>query len=184
MLLLTLRGTPTLYYGDELGIGNVDIPPDRIQDPQAIRDPGSPTRDAYRTPMQWASGDHAGFSEGRPWLPLSPDHETRNVEVQREDPRSMLSLYRDLIRLRRERSVLRRGLYEPVPGNGPVLMFVRAEGEDRVLVAINLSDEPSTARPDTGARGEVLFSTAGPRDRVDGVVRLAGNEGVIVALEP
>src|SRR5690606_34626954 len=87
MLLLTLRGTPTLYQGDELGIGEVDIPPDRIRDPQDLRQPGLGLgRDGARTPMPWNATAHAGFSTTEPWLPLNQDWPVRNVARQEEDP--------------------------------------------------------------------------------------------------
>ena len=182
VLLLTLRGTPTIYYGDELGIGGVTIPEDRVRDPHALRDPGTPTRDAYRTPMQWTPEPGAGFSETEPWLPLTADHERRNVEVQREDPGSMLRLYRALIRLRADEPALVRGRYEPVPGQGPVLAFVRALEGRRLLVGVNVSGERATFRPGLELRGEVLLSTAGDRDPVAGELSLAPHEAVVVAL--
>ena len=92
MLLLTLRGTPTLYYGDELGMADVPIPPERAVDPGMARDP-------VRTPMRWDAGPHAGFSTAEPWLPVG---EGAAVAAQRDDPRSMLTLYRRLLALRRE----------------------------------------------------------------------------------
>ena len=183
VLLLTLRGTPTLYYGDELGIGDVPISPERVRDPQAIRDPGSPARDAYRTPMQWTAAESAGFSRVAPWLPVTADHAARNVESQRRDPGSMLTLYRELLRLRRERPALRRGRYEPVPGQGPVLGFIRDDGKERVLVAINFAAEPARFRPRPEPKGEVLLSTRGAREPVRGEVVLGPNEAVVVALD-
>ncbi|KKI22621.1 alpha-amylase family glycosyl hydrolase, partial [Sphingomonas sp. Ag1] len=102
MLLLTLRGTPTLYQGDEIGIGKVDIPPDRIRDPQDLRQPGMGLgRDRSRTPMAWDGSPNAGFSTAEPWLPLHPDWRTRNVAAQEADPASMLWLYRRLLAARR-----------------------------------------------------------------------------------
>jgi alpha-glucosidase len=183
VLLLTLRGTPTLYYGDELGIGNVHIPDDRVRDPQAIRDPGSPTRDAYRTPMQWTPGPGAGFSEAEPWLPLTDDHAWRNVEVQREDDASILSLHRDLLRLRRERPALRRGRYEPIPGQGPVLAYLREYDGERVMVAVNFDRDPARFEPPDGAGGTVLLSTHDRRGEARGPIRLEGSEAVVVALD-
>src|SRR5207302_2991840 len=98
MLLLTLRGTPTVYQGEEIGMRNVAIPPEAIQDPVAhsLRGLGL-GRDPERTPMQWDPSAFAGFSTARPWLPLADDFATENVAVQQGDPRSMLSLYRRLI---------------------------------------------------------------------------------------
>ncbi|MEJ2503725.1 MAG: alpha-amylase family glycosyl hydrolase [Gemmatimonadota bacterium] len=182
VLLLTLRGTPTLYYGDELGIGNVEIPEDGVRDPQAIRDPGSPTRDAYRTPMQWTPGPRAGFSTAEPWLPLTPDHALRNVQVQRDDPASMLRLHRSLLRLRRDRPALRRGRYEPVPGQGPVLAYVRSHRDERILVAVNFDREPAPFAPPFEGRGTVLLSTHERGPDVDGAIRLAGSEAVVIEL--
>jgi len=110
MLLLTLRGTPTWYYGDEIGMQDVPIPPHLAHDPQGKRQPGY-GRDPMRTPMQWGPGPHADFSTVEPWLPLSADRAEVNVSVERSDPKSILSLHRPLRgldadepeRLRRER---------------------------------------------------------------------------------
>ncbi len=110
MLLLTLRGTPTLYYGDELAIGDIEIPSERIRDPWALREPGLGFgRDPVRTPMQWEAGPYAGFSTMKPWLPLTPDWPTRNVAAQSADPASMLSLVRLLLHYRRAHDSLSRG---------------------------------------------------------------------------
>lgn len=182
VLLLTLRGTPTVYYGDELGIGTVDIPEDRVRDPQALRDPGSPTRDAFRTPMQWRPGPHAGFSGSEPWLPLTGDAATRNVATQRDDPASMLALYRDLLALRRREPALVHGGFEPLPGQGPVLAYVRAHEDDRILVLVNFDDAPATFRPVSPARGEILLSTADTRGSMEGGVRLSPHEALVIRL--
>jgi glycosidase len=101
MLLLTLRGTPTLYYGDELGIGRVDIPPAQVQDPRELREPGLGLgRDPVRTPMQWDAD--GSFTEAEhPWLPFAPDQATVNVAAQQDDPGSLLQLYRRLLAARR-----------------------------------------------------------------------------------
>jgi alpha-glucosidase len=181
MLLLTLRGTPTLYYGDELGIGRVEIPPDRVQDPWEKNEPGLGLgRDPVRTPMPWDEGPGAGFTTGEPWLPLNADHATRNVACQAADPASMLTLHRRLIALRRERPALAVGEYVAVAAAGAVLAYERRLGDERLLVALNLSREPTTAR--LPAAGRVLLSThldregeaAGPE------VALRAGEGVVV----
>ena len=107
MLLLTLRGTPTLYYGDELGIGRVAIAPEAMQDAWEKNEPGlGLSRDPSRTPFQWDDTRNAGFTNGRPWLPLDPNYRTCNVESLRNDATSILTLYRSLITIRRSHSAL------------------------------------------------------------------------------
>jgi oligo-1,6-glucosidase/alpha-glucosidase len=182
MLLLTLRGTPTLYQGDELGIGRVEIPPERMRDPQELRQPGLGLgRDRSRTPMPWDASAHAGFSTAEPWLPLNGDWPTRNVARQSEDARSMLSLYRDLLALRRRRPALSVGALADVKCAGEVLQYERREGDERLLVALNLSAEPRRlALPADARLAEPLISTL-PDRHFDG--GLAGNEGLVVQLE-
>jgi alpha-glucosidase len=99
MLLLTLRGTPTIYQGEEIGMGNVPIPHERVQDPWGRRVPGF-GRDPVRTPVPWTAEPSGGFTSGEPWLPLGSDLGALNVVAQEGDPRSMLSLYRALLRAR------------------------------------------------------------------------------------
>jgi oligo-1,6-glucosidase/alpha-glucosidase len=176
MLLLTLRGTPTLYQGDELGIGAVEIPPERVRDPREIRQPGIGLgRDPCRTPVPWDASANAGFSSAEPWLPLNPDWPARNVAAQEADPRSMLSLTRELLRLRRRIPALSVGNYIPVASSGSLLAFRRSVGTSRVLVALNLGDEP-VAVPEAVAGGRRLLSTV-PGRGTRGMLR--GNEGVI-----
>ncbi|MEH3098799.1 alpha-amylase family glycosyl hydrolase [Sphingomonas adhaesiva] len=176
MLLLTLRGTPTLYQGDELGIGQVDIPPERVRDPQELRQPGIGIgRDRSRTPMPWDDSAFAGFSTVEPWLPLNADWRTRNVAAQDGDPSSMLTLYRRLLALRRARPALGLGDIALVEADRDVLAYERRYRGERLLVALNLSDEPR-AMP---FAGEVLLSTLAGRD--DG---LRPNEGVVLSPSP
>src|SRR6185369_12806490 len=95
MLLLTLRGTPTIYQGEEIGMEDVPIPSQAVCDPWEKNVPGLGLgRDPERTPMQWDASENAGFTTGEPWLPLSSDHHVLNVQRQRAEPSSMLSLYR------------------------------------------------------------------------------------------
>lgn len=100
MLLLTLRGTPTCYYGDEIGMQDVEIPPHLIVDPIGKNAPGH-SRDPERTPMQWDASPNAGFSAVEPWLPVAGYYTETNVEVQRKDLRSQLALFKRLTELRR-----------------------------------------------------------------------------------
>ena len=142
MLLLTLPGTPCLYYGDELGMVDVELPPERMHDPQAAIDPVM-SRDPCRTPMAWT--EHGGFSdvEVEPWLPLPHDLEACNVARQRQDPGSMLSLYRELLAVRRLAPALRRGTYETHGASDEALYaYWRIHGLQRVLVALNFGDQP------------------------------------------
>ncbi len=159
MLLLTLRGTPTMYYGDEIGMQNVEIPPDQIQDPRAMNEPNIDVgRDPYRTPMQWTAEPTAGFTSGSPWLPVAEDSRWRNVEAQREDPTSLLSLYRALIRLRKAEPALAVGTYAPVGTTDALLSFERAHEGRRLLVALNLSSTSQTLDV-RASLGQVLCST-------------------------
>jgi len=176
MLLLTLRGTPTLYQGDEIGIGEVPIPPSQVRDPQELRQPGIGIgRDRSRTPMPW-TGDaaNAGFSTGEPWLPLNPDWRTRSVSAQEGDPGSMLHLYRALLGLRRATPALMLGSYEPLDGPPGVLAYRRRLGDEAVSVFLNLTAGQVTVP----WSGTVLLST------LDGAAEpgtLHPNEGIIVA---
>jgi oligo-1,6-glucosidase/alpha-glucosidase len=179
MLLLTLRGTPTLYQGDELGIGTVPIPPDRVQDPREIRQPGIGLgRDPSRTPMPWDASPNAGFSSTEPWLPLNPDWETRNVAAQEVDPTSMLNLTRALLRLRRAEPALSVGSYRPVAGEGSLLAFERRVANSRLLVALNLGAEPVPLQ-EAAQDGERLLSTLPGEGDPD---TLRGDEGVVARL--
>jgi glycosidase len=187
MLLLTLRGTPTLYYGDELGLSDVDIPLARARDPRELREPGLGLgRDPVRTPMPWSDAPHAGFSEAEPWLPLNPDWETRNVAEATADAGSMLTLTRALLRLRRERPPLALGAIRVLQPQGDVLAYVREGEGERVLVALNLGREAQEMALPDEARGAVpLLSTWGARERKPlEALSLRADEGVILALPP
>jgi oligo-1,6-glucosidase/alpha-glucosidase len=181
MLMLTLRGTPTLYQGDEIGIGKVMIPPDRIRDPQDIRQPGlNLGRDRSRTPMPWDASPFAGFSAVDPWLPLNPDWPTRNVAAQLDAPDSMLALYRQLLALRRANDALSIGSFVFAPAEPDVLAYERRHGGERIFVALNLGGEPRRLLLPAGtAIAEVLASTLASRP-LDGM--LAPDEGVVLRL--
>ncbi|MBN8903849.1 MAG: DUF3459 domain-containing protein, partial [Rhodospirillales bacterium] len=184
MLLLTLRGTPTLYYGDELGITDVPIPPDRVQDPWAKNEPGLGLgRDPSRTPMPWDDTPNAGFSSGEPWLPLNPDHAQRNVARLRQDPTSLLMLYRRLIKLRHATPALSIGDVSAVGAIGDVLCFERRSGDARLLVLLNLGGHPaSIPLPSDVSTVRLMISTV--RETTDqawnGAVELAPAEGLVL----
>jgi alpha-glucosidase len=183
MLLLTLRGTPTVYYGDEIGMHDVEIPPERVQDPWEKNLPGRGLgRDPERTPMQWSAEPNAGFTTGEPWLPVADDFGAVNVLAQRSDPDSMLSLHRALLALRRREPALSHGDWAPVDADGTVLAFLRTHGGTRFLVALNLGAEAASLSFD-GSGLVVLSTLAGAAERIGGTVELRGDEGVIVRLE-
>jgi alpha-glucosidase len=140
LLLLTLRGTPFLYYGEEIGMRNGDVPRERMRDPLAITLHPSLSRDPERMPMHWRAGPGAGFTSGEPWLPIAADAEVRNVEAQRADRASLLWLYKDLLSLRRETPALERGRYRAVEAAKGVLAWERHHEASRALVALNFTD--------------------------------------------
>lgn len=181
MLLLTLRGTPTLYHGDEIGLPNGVIAAEQIQDPQGLRFGVAHTRDVARTPMQWDDSAHAGFSTVEPWLPLSADYTTRNVAAQADDPRSFLSLYRRLIWYRKAHESLVVGTYETLAAPDAVFAYLRTHADERHLIALNFSeDEQAVELP---AEGTIVLSTYMDRtDQVRDTLTLRASEGLIVRL--
>jgi alpha-glucosidase len=184
MLLLTLRGTPTIYYGDEIGMTQVAISPEQIRDPFEKRVPGIGVgRDGCRTPMQWTAGLYAGFSHAEPWLPLADDFRQENVESQQGEASSIFNLHRRLIALRRRRNALAQGSYLPIVATGDALLFVRSDGSERLLVALNMGNQPVRLSSKVAA-GSLLLSSGADREgeKVRGVLDLRSNEGVVVEL--
>jgi alpha-glucosidase len=178
MTLLTLRGTPVLYYGDEIGMTEVELRPEDLRDPVGLRRwPEDHGRDPMRTPMQWSPGPGAGFTDAAavPWLPLG-DQNGRNVDDQRADPGSILSFTRGLIALRRRLPGLRSGAYRPVESPRGTWVFGRG---DSVTVALNMSEDPAGLH---GIEGDVAASTAPERvgNRSSGRLALGAWEGIVV----
>jgi alpha-glucosidase len=186
LLLLTLRGTPTLYYGDELGMKDVPIPPDKVRDPQGLNMPDlNVSRDPQRTPMQWDDGPNADFSEGEPWLPLSANYQRVNVRKLQETPDSILHYYRRLIALRRQEPALHVGTYRPVHSDKQLIVYIREFENHRFLILLNLSHRPKYFRPRSEAyRGEVVLATEPEREgeTIQETIPLGGDEGLIVKL--
>ena len=176
MMLLTLRGTPFIFQGDELGLPDVEVPPDEVVDVDG--------RDPVRAPIPWeppsTAGPGAGFTTGRPWLPISPEAERLAASVQVGDPESMLSLHKALIALRRASPELQEGSYRSLDAGADVFAFERG---GRLVVALNFAPEPRPAS--IPARGRLVLSTRAdspPGGQVDlSSLVLAGDEGVIVA---
>jgi alpha-glucosidase len=159
LLQLTLPGIPVIYYGDELGMANGTIPPEKVQDPFEKQQPGKGLgRDPGRTPMQWSSEQYAGFSTSEPWLPTTGTESTLNVASELIDPVSHLSLYRNLLRLR-QHPILRTGQYIPwsSPENPDVFGYIRRSETESILIVLNMSKLPSG--PIENMVGEVLYST-------------------------
>jgi alpha-glucosidase len=184
MLLLTLRGMPTCYYGDEIGMSDVDIPQERVQDPAGLNKPGLGLgRDPERTPMQWDSTPHAGFSSVEPWLPVAANYPEVNVAAQWNDPTSMLTLFRSLISLRRDTPALAVGSYAQVDAGHPdIVAYIREHEGTRIIVALNFSGQ--THNINLGALGEecrILLSTMLDRSGKASLTRLEirPNEGLI-----
>ncbi len=187
MLLLTLRGTPTIYYGDEIGMHDVPIALEDVRDPQGINlGDARFSRDPERTPMQWDDSRHAGFTAGTPWLPVARDYAERNVVREREDPASTLTLHRRLIELRRREPALALGDYTPAGLAGEVMAYVRQAEGRRFLVALNLGHAPGLLEPERLACcGTVVLSTCPGHEggRIEGRIELDGDEGIVVALD-
>jgi alpha-glucosidase len=177
MSLLTLRGTPVLYYGDELGMPDTPIRREEVQDPLGKGDWPEPRgRDPERTPMPWSDEHGAGFTGAgvRPWLPIG-ETAGRNVADQRRDPASTLSFTRDLIAVRRLRSDLRHGAYRPLPSPSGTWAWQRGGG---TTIALNLSGD---ALRIPGITGRILIGTTRSRDgeRIDGALSLGPWEGAV-----
>ncbi len=182
VLLCTLRGTPTLYYGDELGMCNVPIPPEAVRDPYEKNVPGLGLgRDPERTPMQWSGAPHAGFSQTTPWLPVADDFREKNVAAQREVEGSMLSLYRALLALRRSLPSLSLGSYEALDTGEGVLGYVRRLGSSQNTVLLNLTSESqSLVLPAPIEGGKILLSTHPRRTGRSVGTALLADEAVIL----
>ena len=176
-VLLTLRGTPFLYYGEEIGMTDGPVLPEQAADPDG--------RDGCRTPMQWSGNAGAGFTTGGPWLPIPATAATVNVAAQLTAPGSLLNFYRQLIQLRRDTAVLRAGDYQPCAADPYVYAYRRHDSTDDVLVAANFSDcDRRYADPRLTARGDRLLSSAGPGgDEVElGPLHLRPLEATVIRL--
>lgn len=182
LLLLTLRGTPFLYYGDELGMEQAEIGDDEVLDPWG-RKVAALSRDGARTPMQWDAGPNAGFSPKsvKPWLPLARDHEIHNVKAQLADTGSTLNMYRRLLRVRKSSVALRLGSFLTHPSStDEVFVFRREADHETMTVALNFSRRLQSVAL---RRGHVRFSTLDPErdESFSHGIELAPLEGVIVS---
>ncbi|HEX2221864.1 MAG TPA: alpha-amylase family glycosyl hydrolase, partial [Candidatus Limnocylindria bacterium] len=178
LILLTLRGVPVLYQGEEIGMEDgTRLGPRRFD---------RAGRDAQRTPMQWDASPKAGFTDGEPWLPIA-DAARANVAAQRDDPASLLALYRRLIALRRESEALGHGEHRSIFGAAPdLLVWLRQAPGETALVAANLADEPRRADLTRVARrAEILLSTLGREGVCDlGSIDIGPLEGMVLRVLP
>ncbi len=192
MLLLTLRGTPTTYYGEEIGMENVPIPPEFIQDPPAVNQPEIADvvgRDPERTPMQWDSSANAGFAAGNitTWLPVATDYQARNVAQQNNELTSMLNLYRALANLRAEEPALNAGDYTSVEtAISEIFAFKRSyTNSDSFLIILNFGSDTHTINMSQVApQGTIAVATNMKRIRSVNLNKLIvyPNEGLVLRL--
>lgn len=189
MLLLTLRGTPTMYYGDELGMQDVPITPDLVQDPAEKNEPGKGRgRDPERAPMLWVDTPNAGFTkpDAKPWLPLEQGWQQLNAATQAKDKKSIFTLYRRLLHLRRQHDTLHAGTITDVQTEGSILRYRRCGLENGhsvdFQVLLNFGVEVATVQC---KKGTVVLTTLldGEGAEVDGPVTIEGGEGLLIALE-
>ncbi|MCA9999173.1 MAG: alpha-glucosidase C-terminal domain-containing protein, partial [Anaerolineales bacterium] len=194
MLLLTLRGTPTSYYGEEIGMVDGHIPPEFVQDPPAVNQPEIAHiigRDPERTPMQWDGSAHAGFSgeTAVPWLPVADNYKTINVTAQTNNPTSMLNFYCALTALRQAEPALNTGSYRTVDANnGNVFAYVRESLEENgrsFLITLNFSGESQKVNITTHS-GTATIVLATDMQRIGELTlanfTLAPNQGLILQL--
>jgi alpha-glucosidase len=172
-LLLTLRGTPFMYYGDEIGMRDIPVPRSEIKDRVGqLYWPFYRGRDGCRSPMQWDASPNAGFSPVEPWLPVHPNFSQRNAAVQQADPNSLYHFYRRLLQLRREYPALRRGMFRPLTFEPQrLLAYLRQTGEQTVLVALNFGRRP------------VRFATGGSVRRADWTLLLSNKRDELGAVQ-
>jgi alpha-glucosidase len=187
MLQLTLRGSPTLYYGDELGLPDASIAPSEILDPWGFQAPEL-SRDPARSPMPWNRDPTGGFCPpgAQPWLPLAEDFADLCVESQQQDPSSFLHLTTKILALRRDSPALTRGEYRSLAAIDGCVVFERASAGDRRVVILNLTDGDRAIEDRSLEGGLVQLSTATDRhgELVAGRVTLSAREGCIVRLSP
>ena len=176
-LLVSLRGSICLYQGEELGLEEADIAFEDLRDPYGIRFwPAFKGRDGCRTPMVWESGQpNAGFTTGKPWLPVPEAHRRRAVDLEQGEPASVLAHYRRALAFRRRHPALVAGTIEFLAADGDVLAFVRATGDERLLCVFNFASD---------AAEWIIPAELGQPQIVEGVGRGARIEGTVVALDP
>jgi len=188
VLLLTLRGTPFMNCGDEIGVKGVPIPVNEMLDPQGIELPHlNLGRDPMRTPMIWCGEENAGFTKGKPWLRIDKCFTTHNVEVQMRDKNSLLSFYKRVMDFRKNEKAITHGHYYHVYADSQILAYIRkTESSDAYLIILNLSHRPCYFRPENKSySGTVVISSdlefEGLKIRTP--LEMGGDEAFIVKLD-
>jgi alpha-glucosidase len=187
MLLLTLRGTPTIYFGEEIGMTSVEIPRERQKDPAGLRQAGQ-GRDLCRTPMQWSAEPNAGFSSPATkelWLPIGENYQEVNVLRQIDDEKSILTLYRRLLALRAQTPALQWGDYQPIDGTPrDCFVYLRTTPDEKYLMALNFSSEALYIDLPHLGKGIITLSTYLDREGSVDLMRLElrSNEGLVIQL--
>ncbi|GBF43511.1 glycosidase [Leptospira ellinghausenii] len=190
-MMLTLRGTPFLYYGEEIGMKRQKVPFNKIQDPVGKRYwPFHPGRDPERIPMPWDGSDTTGFTTGKPWLPLYEDSDTLNVESQKQDPNSLFFTYKKLIQIRKDRKSLRKGKLKILLSDDKhALYYRRRDGKEETYIFLNFSSKPvRVSYPRKWNLNQILFSSKNrnasfelEKELDTGDLLLLPNESVIFA---
>jgi alpha-glucosidase len=184
-MYLTLRGTPIMYYGEELGMeNNTPKRKEDVQDPIGRRGwPEEKGRDGERTPMQWSDAPNAGFSKAKPWLPVPNSYKTHNVATESKNPDSVLNFYKQVLALRHKNDALTEGSYVPLnDADAKVLAYLRKYEGKAVLVVLNMSGAAHEVKLDLAAQGlsnenvQELMSTASKAQK--------GNAPLKVSLHP
>ena len=186
-MLLTLRGTPYLYYGDEIGMRDILVSRKEIQDPIGKRYWPAPVgRDGCRSPMQWDDSQNAGFSPKKPWLKVHPNHKTRNVLAQRANPGSLFYLYQKLIALRKNHPALIDGMFLPLTTDPlSVLAYLRQNSQETILVILNFHSgkiKYFLGRELLHRKWDLLLSTHRSEFSLSNqdYIQLSGNEALIL----
>ena len=182
-LYLTLRGTPIMYYGEEIGMENNDPKSkEEVKDPIGkVGWPLEKGRDGERTPMQWSGGENAGFSKTKPWLPVPSSAKTHNVATEQKDPNSILSFYRQVSALRHHEPALLEGTYVPLNQNDQnVLSYLRRYKDETILVVLNMSATERSVRFDLAPQGFTAVKMSALLNDLPESVRSSG-DGLVLS---
>ena len=186
LMLMTLKGTPFIYYGEEIGMKNTNIPRNKVKDPLGKKFwPFFKGRDAARTPMQWNNKKNAGFSDAEPWLPVNKDYLKTNVAFQNSYFDSLLNMYKQLIALRKKHTALFQGNWMgDCSGEKGILSYYRKSDTENLLIIINFTSSQRHYYREFGQTDKIIFSTTPYSEKLLGThfYTLKAYEGIIVQL--